>query len=136
MGDLFGTRTFFKNSKIEIIPYFPAFRCYSCSRSSPVHVYLCKKIQSFNIILTNTLQFNENYTQQISRSIFHKPNCVNKLLKTNSKKQIKQSISKKQISQNKFEKTSLTIQIVQTTMHEINFTKQIALNNCTKQFLI
>ena len=59
--------------------------------------------------------------------------------KANQTKQVKKanqkSKSKKQISQSKFQKTSLTKQIVQTTMHEINSTKQIALNNCTKQNL-
>ena len=78
-----------------------------------LHVF--NTFQSFNIILTNTLRFKENYTQQISRSIFHKPNCVNKLLKTNCKKQIKQNKSKKQIKKanqkSKFPKVNFKKQV-------------------------
>ena len=97
MGDLFGTRTFFKNSKIEIIPYFPAFRCYSCSRSSPVHVYVCKKVS------TSSRQIHCS-SKKITHNKFQEAYFTNQIVLTNYSRQIAKSKSNKTSQKSKSKK--------------------------------
>ena len=94
----------------DIIPKLKLFQIFPLLDATAAQGALLSMFQNYidKCNVSNSMLIKENYTQQISKSIYHKPNCV---------KSITQSKSKKLLPQNEMPKSKL---------HKTNCTNLIA----------